>query len=1171
MVLSKCNISIGCWNIDNAFTDRSSGRICKLTLPHIFNTVSDFDIFCLVETHCGPKDSLDDFLPDYKFVESTRPKHPKGPTYSGGIAIGYKNSISAGIKTFKVTDTEIIYIKLLKEFFKLDRDLFIFCVYVAPSDSVYFTQHDSVFDRIENHIAKFSMLGSCLVCGDFNARTQRADDFCSNFISALPLDGSNIISDPVPPERNNLDPKKNSHGKCLLELCKASNMRILNGRFLGDTVGSCTCFSPVAKTPSAIDYMLFSSKCLDMVDYFQVHDLTAYSIHCIISTVLITGKYFLSDSDSWLSTFESYKWCKGDSEKFNQIIASAEFSKILLDSADPNLSVNNQVTSLSEALIKAADKTKIRKVGGKPKSKRRKNQKWFDKDCSALFRHIRKLAKKLHINPNQDTLKIFHAKKKEYRKLLKRKKIEFKNKLLNEMDYLHSRNPKEYWKIFDKLKNLDSTPKSCSVGIDPLVTYFESLLNKKYLSSDPTLDAHMDSFISENKNTIFNELNFSISLDEISKAIDRLKINKASGTDLILNEMLKAGKSSLLPILHTIFNRILLSGNFPDSWRCNILSPVYKKKGDKSLPENYRGIAVSSNLCKLFCSVLHERLSKFCSKASIVPDCQIGYQKNSRPSDHIFVLKSVIDKYLNRKKWLYCCFVDFRACFDSLSRKALIYKLLKNGVGGTFLEVIISMYQSVNYCVKVNNKISETFSSTAGVKQGGVLSPLLFNILVSDLPEIFDSCDPVMLWDKPLPCLQFADDLVLISSTSTGLQNAIDSLHNYCAKWNLCINTSKTKVLIFNPSGKIIKSVKFSIGGFPLENVHSYCYLGITFSASGSFSKAWARLYDQARKALFKFKQIDIRSNVNVAFKLFESLILPIITYGAEIWGVYSVKLNGADFFGSCEKFPVESLLLKFSKYLLGVRNNSCTAAVRGELGQYPIICKVLISILSNWNRITNSNKSGFLYRAYLDYCDGLVNYKNDKSNYARIIRNILNFFNFDEVWHNQRFSRKVHIKKYFRNSVHRLYESAWKTEMDKKDKLRSYRIFKSDYCIEPYLLCLPFDVRRKMTKLRISSHRLQIEVGRFNGTPVDDRICDHCLLSTVRVIEDEFHAVLVCSKYTDIRTKVFDELALFTNFNSLSDDEKFKFILSYCKDTEIVKIVSPLIDAIISDLKPNL
>ena len=237
-----------------------------------------------------------------------------------------------------------------------------------------------------------------------------------------------------------------------------------------------------------------------------------------------------------------------------------------------------------------------------------------------------------------------------------------------------------------------------------------------------------------------------------------------------------------------------------------------------------RGIAVSTSISKLFLSIMQKRLSNFSKVHKLIPACQIAYKQNSSTSDHILTLKNIIDKYINRasKSYLFVCFVDFRAAFDTVWRRAMLYKLVKMGVGGNFLDVIDSMYQNVLYRVKVDGYLSQTISSSIGVKQGCVLSPLLFNLFLSDLPEIFSNdCHPVELCDLKLNCLMFADDLVLISQSAIGLQKCMNNLNAYCEKWCLTINTDKTKVIIFNKGGNKFSKYSFWLNDTTIDIVQN--------------------------------------------------------------------------------------------------------------------------------------------------------------------------------------------------------------------------------------------------------------------------------------------------------------------------------------------------------------
>ena len=140
--------------------------------------------------------------------------------------------------------------------------------------------------------------------------------------------------------------------------------------------------------------------------------------------------------------------------------------------------------------------------------------------------------------------------------------------------------------------------------------------------------------------------------------------------------------------------------------------------------------------------------------------------------------------------------------------------------------------------MKLREGLTAPFHDNIGVKQGCVLSPTLFKIFISDISKIFnESCSHVKLYDERICCLMFADDALLLSETLEGLQHALGKVNDYCENWLLKINADKTKVMIFNKSGRLVKE-KFTLGDDLLENVNSYTYLGLEFVPSGSFKPA---------------------------------------------------------------------------------------------------------------------------------------------------------------------------------------------------------------------------------------------------------------------------------------------------------------------------------------------
>ena len=129
------------------------------------------------------------------------------------------------------------------------------------------------------------------------------------------------------------------------------------------------------------------------------------------------------------------------------------------------------------------------------------------------------------------------------------------------------------------------------------------------------------------------------------------------------------------------------------------------------------------------------------------------------------------------------------------------------------------MYRSVSFAVKCDNKLTDSFETTVGVKQGCVLSPIFLNIFLYDLPLIFDAtCAPVNLNNLNLSCLMYADDLIIMSESAAGLQHALDKLYHYFMKWKLLVNIDKSNVKIFNKSGRLLKNFNFKYGDREVNN-----------------------------------------------------------------------------------------------------------------------------------------------------------------------------------------------------------------------------------------------------------------------------------------------------------------------------------------------------------------
>lgn len=286
---------------------------------------------------------------------------------------------------------------------------------------------------------------------------------------------------------------------------------------------------------------------------------------------------------------------------------------------------------------------------------------------------------------------------------------------------------------------------------------------------------------------------------------------------------------------------------------------------------------MTSVFSKLFSLVLDNRLRLWAESNNILSDYQYGFRKNRSTVDCIFVLYSIINRIINHeKKTLYASFIDFQKCFDLLYRNGIWYKLIQSGISSKIVKMLRSMYSVVKSCVKVNGELTDYFDSYMGVKQGEPLSPFLFSIFVNDMYECIegDNLDAFTLGELQIFLLLFADDTVLFSYSSEGLQILLNKLNDYCKTWCITVNVEKSAVMVFKKGNTNITNMQFQYEGKNLSVVKSFTYLGVKLSSNGNMFQTQKVLSEQAMKALFSLNSLfdSMPLGITEKIKLFDSI-----------------------------------------------------------------------------------------------------------------------------------------------------------------------------------------------------------------------------------------------------------------------------------------------------------
>lgn len=331
----------------------------------------------------------------------------------------------------------------------------------------------------------------------------------------------------------------------------------------------------------------------------------------------------------------------------------------------------------------------------------------------------------------------------------------------------------------------------------------------------------------------------------------------------------------------------------------------------------------------------------------------------------------------------------------------------------------------------------------------------------------------------------------------------LNQLSVYCKKWNITVNVNKTKVMLFKTSNRP-ENFEILYEGSVLENVRNFIYLGVNISSNGKFYQAQKHLSEQASKALFSLNNL-FRDNilcVQDKLKLFDSLILPILTYGCEIWGFYRSD-------------DVEKVHLRFLKQILGVRRQTSNIAIYGELGRFPLYVIRKIRILKYWYKILNSPNT-LLFKVYSQQLNCLNSYASYTC-WSASVRTLLNELGFTYLWDSQSMS-KLQLDKVIQMVYDQFYQS-WYSDLNLSNKLDTLKSLDKSFCFEKYVSCITNDKNRTaLSRFRCSAHKLLIEEGRYRNIERNNRICQCC---NMNFIEDEFHFLLICPAFRDLRISI--------------------------------------------------
>jgi hypothetical protein len=410
-----------------------------------------------------------------------------------------------------------------------------------------------------------------------------------------------------------------------------------------------------------------------------------------------------------------------------------------------NFNIEIFYDEIRQAILDAAHQAIPKKKVGLNQSTMRLSP-WWSEDCDEAVRTKRKAYQNYNRQPGPDTFKLKKHAEDVCNQALAKAKLNYLNKNNNKIS--NYKDLPYAWKQLNKIKRRytrkepplthgGGKTKNNQQKANLLAQTFARASQTRHLPKQERERRAKKGEVPDPPPQNDHLINALITRKELLNTIDKVKnTQKATGADPISYIMIGQLPDIFFNILLTFYQRCWTEGLLPSAWRDAEVVGIPKAGKPRGSPKNYRPISLTPQLGKIYERMATDRLNYYLEKNNIIPEFQAGFRKHRSCADHIASLSAHVKHAFSRRQRVYATFFDIKGAYDTVWHDKLLCKLIKIGLSGHMYNFIKQFLTKRQMRVRVGQAYSPKHELDAGVPQGSVIAPTLFNIMLYDFNKV---------------------------------------------------------------------------------------------------------------------------------------------------------------------------------------------------------------------------------------------------------------------------------------------------------------------------------------------------------------------------------------------------------------------------------------------------